>query len=65
MWCKSRTSLDSGPNDVSQTWLAGDGPRTAEQRSLDAMAEEQIALNTELLGPGRTFRALSHAAASL
>lgn len=51
--------------DISQTWLARDGPPTAEQRSLDAMAEEQIALNTELLGPGGTFRALSHAAASL
>lgn len=51
--------------DISRTWLAGDGRPTDEQRTLYAMAEEQIAANTELLRPGRTFRELSHAAASL
>ena len=51
--------------DVSRTWLAGDGPPTAEQRSLYAMASEQIDRNLELLRPGATFRDLSHSAVSL
>ena len=51
--------------DISRTWLAGTKRPTNEQRSLYAMAEEQIAANTEMLKPGASFRELSHAAASL
>ena len=51
--------------DISRTWLAGDGRPTNEQRALYAMAEEQLAANMEMLGPGRSFRELSHAATSV
>jgi Xaa-Pro aminopeptidase len=51
--------------DISRTWLAGDKRPTNEQRSLYAMAEEQIAANMEMLKPGRTLRELSFAARSL
>ncbi len=51
--------------DISRTWLAGTGRPTDEQRALYAMASEQIAANTELLRPGRTFRELSQMATSL
>ena len=51
--------------DISRTWLAGDRRPTNEQRALYAIAEEQIAANTEMLRPGRTFHELSHAAAAL
>jgi Xaa-Pro aminopeptidase len=51
--------------DISRTWHAGGKRPTNEQRSLYAMAEEQIAANTEMLRPGRTFRELSYAARSL
>jgi Xaa-Pro aminopeptidase len=51
--------------DISRTWLAGEGRPTNEQRALYARGEEQIAANMEMLRPGRTFRELSHAAASL
>ncbi len=51
--------------DISRTWLAGAKRPTNEQRTLYAMAEEQIAANIEMLAPGRTFRELSHMGASL
>lgn len=51
--------------DISRTWLAGDHRPTNEQRALYAMAQEQIAANLDRLRPGRTFRELSHSAASL
>ena len=51
--------------DISRTWLAGDGPATAEQRTLYAVAAEQIDVNTELLRPGASFADLSRAATSL
>jgi Xaa-Pro dipeptidase len=51
--------------DISRTWLAGDGRPSNEQRSLYAMAEEQIAANIEMIRPGRSFRELSHAAKNL
>ncbi len=51
--------------DISRTWLAGDRPATGEQRSLYALAEEQIEENIEMLRPGRTFRELSHSACSV
>lgn len=51
--------------DISRTWLAGDGAPTAEQRSLYAIATDQIDRNTELLRPGAGFRELAHAAVSL
>ncbi len=51
--------------DISRTWLAGTGRPTNEQRVLYAMAMEQIAANMEMLRPGRSFRDLSHSAASL
>ncbi len=48
--------------DISRTWLAGADPATAEQRTLYAMAREQIADNISMLAPGRSFRELSSAA---
>ncbi len=51
--------------DISRTWSAGSGRATNEQRTLFAMAQEQIAANIEILRPGRTFRELSHHSASL
>jgi Xaa-Pro aminopeptidase len=51
--------------DISRTWLAGSKRPTNEQRALYAMAEEQIAANTEMLKPGATFRELSFAGTSL
>jgi Xaa-Pro aminopeptidase len=51
--------------DISRAWLAGHGRATNEQRSLYAMAEEQIAANTALLKPGASFRELSFGAHSL
>jgi len=51
--------------DISRTWLAGDRPATDEQRTLHAMAAEQIAANTALLRPGTSFRELSEAATTL
>ncbi len=51
--------------DISRTWLTGDGAATNDQRALYAMAREQIALNTDILKPGATFRELADTAASL
>jgi Xaa-Pro aminopeptidase len=51
--------------DISRTWLTGDRRPTNEQRALYARAEEQIAANMAMLGPGRSFREMSHAAANL
>jgi Xaa-Pro aminopeptidase len=51
--------------DISRTWLVGTGRPTNEQRSLYAMAEEQIAANMDMLRPGRSFRELSHSAMSV
>ncbi len=51
--------------DISRTWLAGAKRATNEQRTLYALAEEQIAANMEMLRPGRTFRDLSHTATSV
>ncbi|HLW24705.1 MAG TPA: Xaa-Pro peptidase family protein [Steroidobacteraceae bacterium] len=42
--------------DVSRTFLCGDGPARAEQRSLYALAVEQVEHNTALLAPGLSFR---------
>lgn len=51
--------------DISRTWLAGDGRPTGEQRTLYALAAEQIEHNTQLLRPGASFRDLADAAMSL
>lgn len=48
--------------DISRTWLAGSGRPSGEQRTLYALAEEQVEANIAMLRPGRTFRELSHAA---
>jgi Xaa-Pro aminopeptidase len=42
--------------DVSRTFLCGDAPASSEQRTLYALALEQIRYNTELLAPGLSFR---------
>jgi Xaa-Pro aminopeptidase len=42
--------------DVSRAFLCGDGPASGEQRSLYALALEQVRHNTELLAPGLAFR---------
>ena len=51
--------------DISRTWLAGIRRPTDEQRTLYAMAAEQIAQNMQMLRPGKTLRELSHSAVSL
>lgn len=43
-------------SDVSRTFLCGDGPASGAQRSLYALAAEQVAFNTSLLKPGLRFR---------
>lgn len=43
-------------SDVSRTFLCGDGPASAEQRALYALAVEQVRHNTALLRPGLAFR---------
>ena len=41
--------------DISRSWLCGDGPASAAQKDLFAIALEQIRHNIELLGPGVHF----------
>lgn len=43
-------------SDVSRCFLCGDGPASAEQRTLHGLAAEQVRFNTELLRPGLAFR---------
>ncbi len=43
-------------SDVSRTFLCGNGQPTAEQRSLYALALEQVEFNCGLLRPGLSFR---------
>ena len=43
-------------SDVSRTFFCGTGPPSAEQRSLYALALEQVQHNCQLLRPGLTFR---------
>jgi len=45
-------------SDISRTWLAGDGSPTDEQRTLYAIAADQVAHNMELLKPGMSIREL-------
>lgn len=45
--------------DISRTWRCGDGPPSAVQRDVHALALEQVQRNLELLTPGRTFRELT------
>jgi Xaa-Pro aminopeptidase len=45
--------------DMSRTWLAGDGPGTAEQKQLYQTSHEHIMENMELLKPGLTFKELT------
>jgi Xaa-Pro aminopeptidase len=45
--------------DISRTWRCGDGPPSAAQRHVHALALEQVQRNIELLTPGRTFRELT------
>jgi len=42
--------------DVSRTFLCGDAPASGEQRTLHALALEQVQTNTALLAPGLSFR---------
>jgi Xaa-Pro aminopeptidase len=42
--------------DVSRTFLCGNRPATAAQRSLYALAVEQVEYNTALIRPGLAFR---------
>lgn len=51
--------------DISRTWLAGARRPSNEQRTLFAMAADQIAANTALLAPGAGFRELGEKARSL
>jgi len=45
--------------DISRTWRCGDGPPSAAQRDVHALALEQVQRNIELLTPGRSFRQLT------
>lgn len=47
--------------DISRTWVAGDAAATTAQRSLYALAHEQIERNHRLLIPGRSFRDICEA----
>ncbi len=51
--------------DISRTWLAGSRRPTDEQRTLYALAYDQISRNVELLQPGASFEELCHSARSL
>ncbi len=42
--------------DMSRTFLAGDGPATAQQKHLYGQAYEQLQHNIELIRPGMSFR---------
>ncbi|MEM7274576.1 MAG: Xaa-Pro peptidase family protein [Actinomycetota bacterium] len=48
--------------DISRTWLAGDGRPSPTQRHTHALALEQLERNGALLGPGVSFRDLTHRA---
>ncbi len=47
--------------DISRTWVIGDVPPTAAQRSVWGLANEQIERNHHLLQPGRSFREVCEA----
>ncbi|MEM7238312.1 MAG: dimethylsulfonioproprionate lyase DddP [Pseudomonadota bacterium] len=47
-------------SDISRTWFIGDGTPTDEMRRLYQYAVEHIEVNTRLLGPGVSFKELSH-----
>ncbi|RVU38515.1 aminopeptidase P family protein [Hwanghaeella grinnelliae] len=49
-------------SDFSRTFLAGDGPASPAQRTLYALAQEQIETNIELLRAGVAFREYSEKA---
>ncbi|NMM44263.1 aminopeptidase P family protein [Rhodospirillaceae bacterium KN72] len=48
-------------SDISRAWICGDKPND-EQRRLYSKAYEQIEHNIALLGPGRSFRDVTHEA---
>lgn len=48
-------SFEGYQADFSRTFLAGDGPATAEQRVLYRRAYEQLRHNASLIGPGVSF----------
>lgn len=48
-------AFESYQADFSRTFLAGNGPATAEQRTLYQRAHEQLRHNASLIGPGVTF----------
>ncbi len=45
--------------DISRTWRCGGGRPSGTQRTVHALAQEQIERNIALLTPGRTFRELT------
>ncbi|MEM8698423.1 MAG: dimethylsulfonioproprionate lyase DddP [Pseudomonadota bacterium] len=47
-------------SDISRTWFVGDGRPTDEMRRLYQYAVDHIETNTRLLGPGVSFKELSH-----
>lgn len=46
-------------SDISRTWFVGDGKPNAEQQRLFREAHAQIQENTQILGPGVSFRELT------
>ncbi len=45
--------------DMSRSWLVGDGPATAKQIELYCAAYDHVMTNTQLLGPGVSFKDLT------
>ena len=45
--------------DISRTWLIGDAAPTDEQKRLFGVAHRHIAVNSETIGPGVSFRELT------
>jgi Xaa-Pro aminopeptidase len=48
--------------DISRSWICGDVAPTGEQRTLHALAVEQVSHNMELLRPGITHREIAEKA---
>jgi Xaa-Pro aminopeptidase len=49
-------------SDFSRTFLCGDGEASGEQMTLYRLAAEQVRHNTEILGPGMTYREVAEKA---
>jgi Xaa-Pro aminopeptidase len=46
--------------DISRTWFLGDGEPTRRQKEMHKIALEHITINASIVGPGVSFKELSH-----